>query len=354
MLTYINFLNGLITLAIVLFGCLLGTSFLLKARRLHAKLLAYMGITMIFASLVFLNSAFDFIYVIITNNNNDNPYELVVILSWMWVPFVVVFTLYMGAEIIILQKKLLKRVLLFITLIMAIIFEFVLIFYPLENFSVIVPPTPGEDIYDVQMIIGSPIFYIGSALIIPVMIFCAIGYSYKSFKSKDIIRRKYLYLALIVLLYGGCGVIDGFVSPGIPLFFVRTGTMVGFWFWYLSLKEEYIRPLRDTCEKEIIVEESLFRVYQRPDHKYSEEEVTFHREKKICLVCKGEVGGFMFICKNCNALYCENCAGALKSIENVCWVCNTPIDPSKPSIPFRTEGEEKIKKKPKKNLKISK
>ena len=80
-----------------------------------------------------------------------------------------------------------------------------------------------------------------------------------------------------------------------------------------------------------------------------EEKVTISKETKICLVCKGEVFGFSYICK-CGANYCENCARALVNLENVCWACETPIDYSKPSHPFKKEEElskvqEKAKKK---------
>jgi len=68
---------------------------------------------------------------------------------------------------------------------------------------------------------------------------------------------------------------------------------------------------------------------KRPDG-FTEEEVTFHLEKKICLVCKGRVAKFNYICPKCDALYCMNCAQALTNLENVCWVCDSPIDDSKP------------------------
>ncbi len=80
-----------------------------------------------------------------------------------------------------------------------------------------------------------------------------------------------------------------------------------------------------------------------------EEKVTISKEKKICLVCRGEVFGFSYNCK-CGANYCENCARALSNLENVCWACNVPIDYSKPSQPYKDEEErikvqEKAKKK---------
>ena len=64
--------------------------------------------------------------------------------------------------------------------------------------------------------------------------------------------------------------------------------------------------------------------------KVTVEEVAVSIEKKICLVCRGEVLRLSYICK-CGAIYCENCARALTNLENVCWVCDAPIDYLKPS-----------------------
>ncbi len=61
-----------------------------------------------------------------------------------------------------------------------------------------------------------------------------------------------------------------------------------------------------------------------------EAEVAIHQEKKICLVCRGEVLRFTYIC-DCGVIYCGNCAQALTDLENVCWVCKAPIDYSKPN-----------------------
>ncbi len=70
----------------------------------------------------------------------------------------------------------------------------------------------------------------------------------------------------------------------------------------------------------------------------TEEKVTIHKEKKICLVCRGEVLRFSYICE-CGAIYCENCARALTNLENVCWACNVPIDYSKPVKPYKEKDE---------------
>jgi len=79
-----------------------------------------------------------------------------------------------------------------------------------------------------------------------------------------------------------------------------------------------------------------------------EEKVAIHKERKICLVCKGEVLRFTYICE-CGAMYCENCARAVSDLENVCWACEEPIDYSKPVKPFKDEMENmKVEEKAKK------
>jgi len=79
--------------------------------------------------------------------------------------------------------------------------------------------------------------------------------------------------------------------------------------------------------------------FTRPK-KVTEEEVTVSKEKRICLVCKGKLERKMFICPDCNTFYCSKCSDSLADLENMCWVCNTPFDKSKPVTSFKKEKEE--------------
>ncbi|MHA1885563.1 MAG: tetratricopeptide repeat protein, partial [Promethearchaeota archaeon] len=83
-----------------------------------------------------------------------------------------------------------------------------------------------------------------------------------------------------------------------------------------------------------------------------EEEVAISKDKKICLVCKGEVLKYSYICV-CGAIYCEKCARAVENLENVCWVCDATIDSSKP-VQLEEEESKKIDKKLKKQQKKQK
>jgi hypothetical protein len=119
---------------------------------------------------------------------------------------------------------------------------------------------------------------------------------------------------------------------------------------YLALRAEPEQP-KKRVKKTITSKDSLFRIVERPEY-ITDEEVSYYREQKICLMCKGKVIGFnIFLCPNCEALYHEDCARALSNIENACWVCNNPIDEEKPAIPFKKVEEKKdIKLKHKNKL----
>jgi len=78
-------------------------------------------------------------------------------------------------------------------------------------------------------------------------------------------------------------------------------------------------------------------VFSRPKT-LTEEEVSISKEKKICLLCKGKISNFNFLCK-CGAFYCEKCAKALITLENACWACGSAIDETKPIKPFQKEME---------------
>ena len=78
----------------------------------------------------------------------------------------------------------------------------------------------------------------------------------------------------------------------------------------------------------------------KPDN-IDEEDLTLYKERKICLVCKGNAIGFeVYVCIECGVLYCLKCAKALSTLENQCWACNTPIDQSKPIKPLEQAKED--------------
>ena len=111
----------------------------------------------------------------------------------------------------------------------------------------------------------------------------------------------------------------------------------------LNLKDSVSKSINEVLEKKFI-----------PG--ISEEKVTVHKEKKSCLVCKGEVERYnIYICPKCDTIYCENCAHALTNLENACWACSTPFDSLKPIIPVdEVTNLEIVENSKKKNQKKNK
>jgi tetratricopeptide (TPR) repeat protein len=108
-------------------------------------------------------------------------------------------------------------------------------------------------------------------------------------------------------------------------------------------------PMADRMELARLDERILGMIQKSPilTAQITEDKVVIHKEKKVCLVCRGEMFKFSYIC-GCGAIYCESCARALANLENVCWACDAPFDDLKPMKPYKEEEralvEEEVKK----------
>lgn len=114
--------------------------------------------------------------------------------------------------------------------------------------------------------------------------------------------------------------------------------------------KEIEAPMADRIELAQL-DELILRMTQRSiiiTTQLTEERVAVSKEKKVCLVCRGDVLRFSYICA-CGAIYCQKCAQAVTDLENVCWLCDAPIDYSKPVKQYEEIKEgAKIRKKVKK------
>lgn len=91
-----------------------------------------------------------------------------------------------------------------------------------------------------------------------------------------------------------------------------------------------VKSMRVSSSKEDFQKRiDVSKMFSRPQM-ISQEEITFHKEQKICLVCKSKVSKTLYVCPSCDALYCLKCFNALKKQENACWICEAPLDESKP------------------------
>ena len=219
----------------------------------------------------------------------------------------------------------------------------------LHFFVFFIPVNSAED-FDFVSTLVVPLFAVD--IIIPIV------YYIISAKSPGF-RKGPLVFATGILTYSAGVIIIGEVvaSPVRDLFGVEG--LITIIFFYLLLKavgivmgtygiirmeyREKSKRLRGHTEKRFPkvtriqerTKKSLINVLSiSAPEKVTEEVVHFFREQNICIVCKGKIRHWNFICE-CTALYCQKCARALEDLENACWACNLPINKSKPSKPFK-------------------
>lgn len=333
----LGWINGLLSMTSVIFALTVGGFFIYKAKKANAKLLAWAGLMIMLIWTYYLGTSLDFIMVLLTGNNIDNTSRLLGSLNLMWPALGSPVQVYFTAELIIPEKKLLKRIVTYSYLIIMMTALLFLFFSPSASFVYYYPINSGEDLIYFRFNYASPVSILFFFSIFYIIIFVVVGFLIKSFHSKGILRKKYLYSSMAVLTCTICKMLEVSFYLGIVSIFTKSADLIGGVLWYLSLREASAEPKKKP-EKKIQVEEGIFRLTERPDH-ITEEEVIFHKEKKICLVCKGKALNFIYVCPECEALYCENCVRTLENLENSCWICNRPFNESKPSKPFKIKDK---------------
>jgi hypothetical protein len=106
--------------------------------------------------------------------------------------------------------------------------------------------------------------------------------------------------------------------------------VIGGFLFFFSLKEESIKA---SIEKVKYEEPSLIDILSETKSKeITKEQILAFREQTKCLICEREINGFIkiFLCPQCEALYCKKCAQKMIDMSNMCWLCEKQIDESKP------------------------
>ena len=342
MLSLTGWFNGLAALGYVIFGIAFGSFIFYKGFKVRARLLLVLGLSIIFAGLVILGPTTDFLTILITGKNLNNEYGIVGILSFMWTAPGVILAIYIGSELLFPEIK--KHYTLSIFIIIGVIFEVLLFLYPLQSLTFTSPTISGEDIIDTQLRPRSILYFFVIFFLGSLLIFNGFGFLIKSIQSTGILRKKFFKISIGYFLFIIFMFLDGYLSPGIFLMVIRVGLIFSFVLWYLGVKEEKIKISRKVVQKGRRLEDSHVSLIERlkisKTEKISEEEISFYRKQEICMVCKGKISGLTFVCPNCKGLYCIKCYEALKSLENICWACDTPIDKSKP---YKSIKESKAK-----------
>ncbi len=344
MLSDVVFYNTLLEIVMYFFpSFIIGLFFMFQGRKTKTKLLFYYGLALIGISITLGFGTFiDFTTILITGNNMDGQLKLYI----FWAPtgFTAPVMAYVWAEILIPKKKwYFLSIILFLN--MLSLLDLFIFHWTTE---IIVPPIiPGEGLIEVYYDLPIPtqkfpfrwnVFTYSYALTI------GVGLLYKASGTKGIFRKKYIYLSIGIILYSLSRIlmfqmVQAFGEEVQYIFMIIDVTSLVT--AYLGLRAEP-EERKKKVKKKIIAKDSLFRIIERPEQ-ITDEEVSYYREKKICLMCKGKVAGFnIFLCPKCEALYHQNCARTLSDLENACWVCNQPIDEKKPTKPFKIAEEKKI------------
>ncbi|MFX1348367.1 MAG: Yip1 family protein [Promethearchaeota archaeon] len=220
---------------------------------------------------------------------------------------------------------------------LGIAYEILLFLDPSGSISYHDPIETGADLIEDNLVIESAlgIIYLTSQVTVIILV---IGLFIKGLQSKGIIRKKMSYVSLGAFILIICAFIDSIILPSIFLILNRTIWLFGITIIYKGIKEEFEKPKELKSKAELKVEGDLFRLIKNRPSEITEEEITYLKELKKCLVCKGDATGFnIYVCPNCDVLYCQRCARIIVEKDNACWSCNGPIDKSKPT---RLEKEE--------------
>ncbi|MFW9818188.1 MAG: hypothetical protein ACFFE5_01155, partial [Candidatus Thorarchaeota archaeon] len=221
-----GWIDGLTASGVVIFGIIFGSFFIYRSRKTEAKMLTYLGLANIFAGLMFLGVFLDFLSVLLLQQNMPNN-GIVAILSYIWFAPAIVTAMYIGAKLMTPKFKL-YIVLIFLGI--SIIFEIIVLLYPLVsfNFNPTPPTVPTINLIDYNVNLNTIAGYLMGGLLISVIIFLGLGFIYKAFQSTGAIRKNFLYLSLGSLCFCIFGLLEGLTVPGFLVIIVRIGYLSSF------------------------------------------------------------------------------------------------------------------------------
>lgn len=233
MLSIEGWLNGISATAIVLLGVIFGLYCINESKKNKLKLLFYLGLVYFAAGLGWLADVCDFFAILLTGYNLSIPF-----LSFMWLPFAILFFNYLGIEFVYPKRKLITVLILGF---LCILFELFL-FLDTKSYISVYPEVPGEDLVDHSLNLISFAGIITMFISVWGLVIIGFGLVYQCIKSKGVIRKKLLLLSLggnIAIIFSS---IDGLATLGVVLFFIRIIVMIGYLLIYLGLKEESVEP----------------------------------------------------------------------------------------------------------------
>ncbi|MFX1569905.1 MAG: RING finger protein [Promethearchaeota archaeon] len=338
MLSFNGWIDGISFVVLLTFGLIIGIFFIYESQKSGAKLLTFLGLANIFFVLIYLGNVFDFFTVLISGRNLGDEFLSVARIGYVMSSLPLIFLGSIGINQMISNRKI--GIILFFFLIVMIVAQIYLVIFSIEDMlTFIYPENPGEELIQDNINPTSPGMLILTVDNVILLIFLGFGFLYKGFKSESIIKKKSYIISLgFFILFSSF-----FIEAIFSFAFLRILIVVGFIILYYGLREEPEEKIE--IKKTTKVEGDLFRIAHFDRDQITEKEVSISKEKKICIVCKGNAIGFnIYICPECETVYCQKCANTLISMENACWVCEKPIDQTKPSKPFQKREDLVIQK----------
>ncbi|MFX0043938.1 MAG: hypothetical protein ACFE8L_13580 [Candidatus Hodarchaeota archaeon] len=326
----IGVISALTVLIWFTLGLIWGTFSLIKARKTKSNVLFSMGLAILFISLLYSGLVLDSLLVLLTESNLDT--NIHGILTFFWFGPLIVIGTYIFNELIAINFKLwLKHLILIYFTIISIIYEILLFLYHSSSIIYKSPSEPGQDLIDNILVFWTPPFYMLGISLFPGLIVFSLSFLYGGIKSSGVLRKKLLLLLVTFIIFFGSGSLDLAIFPSKNLIIlIRIIMIIGGFLFFFSLKEESIKA---SIKKDKPEEPSLIDILSETKSKeISQEQISSFREQTICLICEREIKGFnkIFLCPQCEALYCKKCTQKMIEMSNRCWSCNNPIDESKP------------------------
>lgn len=235
----IGFLDGLTATIIVVFGFILGPTIYYKAYKMNAKFLKLGAVMSVFATLLWFGPTIDFLTILFTQNNLDNTAGLYGILSYMWVPPALVTGMYLGG-VILMPKR--KNIILVVFLVVGIIFEILLFLDTANAFIFTEPPADfvsGTELIDSRFNSRHPLFVLIAIFLASLVLLNGGGSIRQALKSSGVVRKKFVSLSIVFLLFPVVAIIDAYIPAGLfptLLFISRSGMIFIAIFMYSALK----------------------------------------------------------------------------------------------------------------------
>ncbi|MBD3213892.1 MAG: hypothetical protein GF311_14880 [Candidatus Lokiarchaeota archaeon] len=234
MVSEIGILDGVTASIIILSSVIFGGLSFYNARKMGAKLLYYAGAMMIFIGLFWLGPFTEF-FLVLLFQTNLSPDILYGILSYIWVAPAVIVAMYLGAELLVPEKK---TIIVGIYALLGVIFDILIIFFNTQSFNYPLggDGVPGEDLINGEFVRTFPTFWFIAIFLISVLIFESIGFAVKARQATGELRKKFVFLSIGFTVFVICGALDSILTIPLAIGFVRI-IMSTFALWmYLGLK----------------------------------------------------------------------------------------------------------------------